>query len=280
MALTGKNEIVGTLYYMSPEQLQSQATARRSTAAATSSRSAWCCTRCSPASELFEGASPASVIAAIMERPAPSIANVAPAALDRVLQRCLAKDPDDRWQTARDLKAELEWIAHAPESAPESGSAVRKIAAGLDGVDRGRSVGRGCDSRWMRLVARHATGRPAADSPQRRPGQRCRAGLADIRDSLSRMARASSTQAKAAAGSRQLYTRRLDQPTATLVSPDTGGQDFEPFFSPNGEWIAFWSHEGKIVKVPAQGGELIPLGSHPPELRGCKLGRRRQYYFG
>ena len=53
----------------------------------------------------FEGAIAASVIAAIMERPAPSVADVAPAALDRLLQRCLAKDPDDRWQTARDLKA-------------------------------------------------------------------------------------------------------------------------------------------------------------------------------
>jgi serine/threonine protein kinase len=48
-----------------------------------------------------------------MERPAPSIAALAPPALERLLQRCLAKDPDDRWQGARDLKAELEWIAGA-----------------------------------------------------------------------------------------------------------------------------------------------------------------------
>src|SRR5450631_80657 len=68
----------------------------------------------------FGGSSPASVIAAIMERPAPSIADVAPPALDRVLKKCLAKDPDDRWQTARDLKSELDWIA----SAPASGSAI------------------------------------------------------------------------------------------------------------------------------------------------------------
>ncbi len=46
-----------------------------------------------------------------MERPAPSIADVAPAALDWVLKRCLEKDPDDRRQTARDLKAELERVA-------------------------------------------------------------------------------------------------------------------------------------------------------------------------
>src|ERR1035438_7956652 len=50
MALTGRNEIVGTLYYMSPEQLQAQGTGGKSTRAATSSPSAWCCTNCSPAS--------------------------------------------------------------------------------------------------------------------------------------------------------------------------------------------------------------------------------------
>jgi dipeptidyl aminopeptidase/acylaminoacyl peptidase len=64
----------------------------------------------------FEGSSPASVIAAIMERPA----GVAPPALDHVLKTCLAKGPDERWQSARDLWRELEWIA----SASESGSAV------------------------------------------------------------------------------------------------------------------------------------------------------------
>jgi len=51
------------------------------------------------------------VIAGIIERPAPSIADIAPLALDRVLRKCLAKDPDERWQSARDLKDELQWVA-------------------------------------------------------------------------------------------------------------------------------------------------------------------------
>src|SRR5260370_21348733 len=63
----------------------------------------------------FDGSCQHSVIAAILEGPAPSVAEVAPATLDRVLRKCLAKDPDDRWQTARDLKDEMEWIASAPE---------------------------------------------------------------------------------------------------------------------------------------------------------------------
>src|SRR5580704_13643336 len=59
----------------------------------------------------FDGANSASVIAAILERPAPSVSAVAPASLDRVLKRCLEKDADRRWQSAGDLKLELEWIA-------------------------------------------------------------------------------------------------------------------------------------------------------------------------
>jgi hypothetical protein len=59
----------------------------------------------------FEGANAASVIAAILERPAPSVADVAPAALDRVPKRCLEKDPENRWRNARDLGAALECVS-------------------------------------------------------------------------------------------------------------------------------------------------------------------------
>jgi dipeptidyl aminopeptidase/acylaminoacyl peptidase/predicted Ser/Thr protein kinase len=110
MALTGRNEIVGTLYYMSPEQLQSQATGQEIDDRSDIFSFGMVLYEMLTGKRAFEGSSPASVIAAIMERPAPSISDVAPPALDRVLKRCLAKDPDNRWQTARDLKAELEWI--------------------------------------------------------------------------------------------------------------------------------------------------------------------------
>jgi len=63
----------------------------------------------------FEAATAASVIRAILERPAPSVADVAPRGLDRVLKRCLEKDPENWWQTARDLRAALELVAQASE---------------------------------------------------------------------------------------------------------------------------------------------------------------------
>src|SRR6516225_9332255 len=105
-ALTGKNEIVSTLHYMSPEQLQAQANGEEIDARSDIFSFGLVLYEMLTGKRAFEGSSPASVIAAIMERPAPSVAEIAPPALDRVLQICLAKDPDERWQTARDLKRE------------------------------------------------------------------------------------------------------------------------------------------------------------------------------
>ena len=61
----------------------------------------------------FDGNSTASLITAIMSsepRPVSDLRAVAPAALDRVVKKCLAKDRDSRWQTALDLRDEIEWI--------------------------------------------------------------------------------------------------------------------------------------------------------------------------
>jgi serine/threonine protein kinase len=78
MALTGKNEIVGTLYYMSPEQLQAQATGQEIDARSDIFSFGLVLYEMVTGKRAFEGSSPASVIAAIMERPAPSITTIAP----------------------------------------------------------------------------------------------------------------------------------------------------------------------------------------------------------
>src|SRR5271170_5940693 len=111
LALTGKGEILGTFQYMSPEQINGQEAGPESDIFSfglvlyemlTGKRA-------------FDGSTPASVIAAILVRPAPSVADVAPPALDRVLKRWLEKDPEKRWQSARDLKAEIDCIGKEPE---------------------------------------------------------------------------------------------------------------------------------------------------------------------
>jgi serine/threonine protein kinase len=61
----------------------------------------------------FRGDSQATLIAAIMDRePEPLIVNQP--VLARIVKKCLAKDPDDRWQSASDLKSELEWLLEVP----------------------------------------------------------------------------------------------------------------------------------------------------------------------
>src|SRR5438876_8538884 len=107
-ALTSKGQILGTLQYMSPEQLHGQEADPRS------DLFSFGCVlyEMLTGKRAFEGHSAASVIAAILERePAPL--DVAPP-LDRVVRRSLAKEPDQRFQTARDLKAALTWAMEQP----------------------------------------------------------------------------------------------------------------------------------------------------------------------
>ena len=129
MALTGKGEILGTLLYMSPEQISGQEADARSDIFSfglvlyemlTGKRA-------------FEGATPANVMGAILERPAPSIAEVAPPGLDRVLKRCLEKDPDNRWQSARDVKASFDLITPVVPERPNYArpSGLRKWLWGM-----------------------------------------------------------------------------------------------------------------------------------------------------
>jgi serine/threonine protein kinase/Tol biopolymer transport system component len=115
-ALTEKGMLLGTFQYMAPEQLEGKPVDARTDIFAFGAMMY----EMGTAKRAFEGASRMSVMTAIMERdPAPlssmqtSSKGAPPPALDRVVQRCLAKDPDQRWQTARDLMLELQWIAGA-----------------------------------------------------------------------------------------------------------------------------------------------------------------------
>ena len=121
--LTREGTILGTFQYMAPEQLEgAEADARTDIFAlgallhemATGKRA-------------FQGSSRTSLIAAIVSSdPAPisQIVPMAPAALDHVVKKCLEKDPDDRWQSARDVAGELRWISQAGSQAGVAAPAV------------------------------------------------------------------------------------------------------------------------------------------------------------
>ncbi len=110
--LTAEGTIVGTFQYMAPEQLEGREADARSDIWALG------CVfyEMATGKRAFEGRSQASLIATIMNtEPAPlgTLAPLAPPAFERLVRQCIAKDPDDRWQSAGDLSRELLWIADA-----------------------------------------------------------------------------------------------------------------------------------------------------------------------
>ena len=107
--LTAEGEILGTLQYMAPEQLEGRDTDSRTDIFAFGAVLHEMVT----GKKAFEGVSQASLIAAIMQndpRPMSDLQGLVPPALDRLVRQCLAKDPEDRWQTAGDVMREVRWI--------------------------------------------------------------------------------------------------------------------------------------------------------------------------
>ncbi|HTS58151.1 MAG TPA: protein kinase [Terriglobales bacterium] len=108
-ALTQEGSIVGTLQYMAPEQVQGKSVDERSDIF-----SFGCVLyELITGRQAFKGNDAASIIAAVLrEEPPPLSMTMVPSApVERVVRKCLAKDPEERWQTARDLRDEIQWIA-------------------------------------------------------------------------------------------------------------------------------------------------------------------------
>ena len=108
--LTADGTLVGTFNYMAPERLHGRDADARSDLFALGA----VIYEMATGRRAFDGGTPASVVAAILERDPPTLATLqplTPPALDRLVARALAKDPEERWQTAKDLLAELQWIA-------------------------------------------------------------------------------------------------------------------------------------------------------------------------
>src|SRR5437016_9039713 len=126
LALTTEGTILGTFQYMAPEQLEGKDADARSDIFAFGAVLYEMLT----ARKAFEGKSRASITAAIMEREPPPVSQVQPLTsplLQKLIKACLAKDPEQRRQTAHDVLLDLRWI-----------SEQREEAAGVERVARPR----------------------------------------------------------------------------------------------------------------------------------------------
>src|SRR5258706_4602939 len=106
--LTGEGTIVGTFQYMAPEQLEGKEADARTDIFALGE----VIYEMATGKPTFSGKSRASLIASILTNDPPPMSQhqpMAPVALERVVKKCLAKDPDERWQNASDLASELKW---------------------------------------------------------------------------------------------------------------------------------------------------------------------------
>src|SRR5467141_4628747 len=119
--VTQQGTIVGTFQYMSPEQIEGKELDGRSDIFSLGAVLYEMLT----GQRAFQGKSQLSVASAILEKePAPisTVKPLTPPALDHAIRRCLTKDPEERWQTARDVGLELKWMA---EAGSQSGAAAR-----------------------------------------------------------------------------------------------------------------------------------------------------------
>jgi eukaryotic-like serine/threonine-protein kinase len=117
-ALTQEGTILGTFQYMAPEQLEGRDVDARSDVFALGA----VLYEMATGKKAFSGATQASIVSSILRDEPPAISQVqpmSPLALDRIVQACLAKDPEDRWQSAGDVVKQLKWIGEGtPAGAP------------------------------------------------------------------------------------------------------------------------------------------------------------------
>ena len=246
-ALTGAHTVVGTPQYMAPEQIEGKEVDARTDIFA------FGCVLYELLTGIraFDGKSASSIMASVLAmtpKPVGEIIPLSPPALDRIVSRCLAKDPEDRWQSARDVASELEWVAQGGSRVglPPIITAKRRVREGLawGACALALLTAVGFAIAWAKrapeppLITRFGLPMPDGtsnpSSPEVSPDGRKVVFVASDAD-----------------GKRQIWLRTMDSMDARPLGPaDTNTRTF---WSPDSRFIAFVAG-GKLKKQEISGG--------------------------
>ena len=275
MPQTALGTILGTVHYMAPEQVEGREADARADIWALGVVIYEMVTGRRP----FDGDSAASVIGAILKDSPPEISSrepLAPPMLDHVVGRCLVKDPEDRWQSARDVTTELAWIA-----AGGSAIAAPRIPDRSRRRERAAWIVAALFGLATVAAAVRSSRQTTADAPPIRflimppeggifPGDGMAASnLPSPQLAISPDGRQLAFVASAADGRPRLWVRRLDA-TAAQALPATDGAS-RPFWSPDGRSVGFFA--GAKLKAVEIGGGPVRVLADAPSARGGSWNR-------
>jgi serine/threonine-protein kinase len=247
---TAQGTILGTVHYMAPEQVEGREVDARADIWALGVVLYEMFTGTRP----FDGASAASVIGAILKDPAPSIVvrqPLTPWLVEHTVSRCLRKEPEERWQSARDVLFELGSVR---EAGPVVGAHTPKSQTRLIAAAVALGLTAGALGVW--LVTRSLTGRPS-DAPVIRHATRLTHQNAFSESPAwspdGRIFAFSSNRD----GNFEIYVRRVEGGQDINVT-NSPMDDVQPAISPDGTSIAFVSTRSSRTRLIRIGG-LIGL---------------------
>jgi eukaryotic-like serine/threonine-protein kinase len=259
---TQRTGLLGTLPYMAPELLRGAASDARTDLFAFGAVLYEMLT----GSAAFVSESDADLVAAILEREPPPIASrqpLTPPTLARLVVACLAKDPQDRWQTSQDLVRALRWIRDdrsRPEASTTTTGVVSwKVLASVT-VAAAALIGALAIAAWKRPTVNPSRVAFPVFATAGTQFPRGTAELAVAPDGSGLV-----FVAIASTGTRQLWLRRFDGADNHLLAGTDGAA--RPFWSPDARWIAFVAG-GKLWKIAPTGGQPQVVCDAQPSARG------------
>ncbi len=266
--LTQEGTILGTFQYMAPEQLEGKEADARTDIFAFGA----VLYEMATGRKAFVGKSQVSLIAAILEHEPASISSIqpmTPPALDRVVKTCLAKDPEDRWQSAGDVGKELRWIAEGSAAGLAAPAVVSSHRRFREKLAWAAAVAAATAAIWLAITGsrRPAESRPAVRAflPPPRGGQFLFDGPGAGSLALSPDGKYLIFSAAGADGVAKLWLRPLEGVDARPIPGTEDGQ--YPFWSPDSRFIGFYTHR-KLKKIAVSGGAAIEICDVSGDPRG------------